>query len=243
VHAAALKQVPAAEYNPFEAVKTNVHGAQNVIEAAIEQGVKRVIALSTDKACSPINLYGATKLVSDKLFINGNAYAGGTGTSFAVVRYGNVVGSRGSVVPFFKQLAKTGELPITDMRMTRFWITLEQGVRFVMESLDRMHGGELFVPKIPSMKVTDLAQALAPNARLKVVGIRPGEKLHEEMISETDSRRTVDIGNYYVIRPDLDWWPDHDLGGESVAEGFKYASDTNSVWLSVDELRDMIAHA
>ena len=221
VHAAALKQVPAAEYNPFEAVKTNVHGAQNVIEAAIEQGVKRVVALSTDKACSPINLYGATKLVSDKLFINGNAYAGGTDTRFAVVRYGNVVGSRGSVVPFFKQLATSGELPITDVRMTRFWITLEQGVRFVMESLERMHGGELFVPKIPSMKVTDLAQALAPNARLKVVGIRPGEKLHEEMISETDSRRTVDLGDYYVIRPDLDWWPDHDLGGESVAEGFK----------------------
>ena len=241
VHAAALKQVPAAEYNPFEAVKTNVHGAQNVIEAAIDQGVERVIALSTDKACSPINLYGATKLVSDKLFINGNAYAGGTRTRFAVVRYGNVVGSRGSVVPYFKQLASSGELPITDERMTRFWITLEQGVHFVMECLERMHGGELFVPKIPSMKVTDLADALAPGARLRVVGIRPGEKLHEEMISPADSRRTVDVGDYYVIQPEMDWWSERHLGGVAVEDGFSYASNTNTDWLTVEQLRAMVA--
>lgn len=241
VHAAALKQVPAAEYNPFEAVKTNVHGAQNVIEASIEQGVQHVIALSTDKACSPINLYGATKLVSDKLFVNGNAYAAGTKTRFSVVRYGNVVGSRGSVVPFFKQLAATGELPITDERMTRFWITLEQGVRFVIDSLERMHGGELFVPKIPSMKVTDLAAALAPEAQLRIVGIRPGEKLHEEMISASDSRRTVDMGDYYVIQPEMDWWPERQLGGAPVEDGFNYASDSNTQWLTVDQLRAMVA--
>lgn len=241
VHAAALKQVPAAEYNPFEAVKTNIHGAQNVIEAAIEQGVERVIALSTDKACSPVNLYGATKLVSDKLFVAGNAYAGGTKTRFSVVRYGNVVGSRGSVVPYFKQVAETGELPITDERMTRFWITLEQGVEFVIASLERMHGGELFVPKIPSMRVVDLAKAMAPNASLKVVGIRPGEKLHEEMISAADSRRTVDMGSYFVIQPEMEWWPPQHVDGAPVPDGFSYASDTNEKWLSVGELRDMVA--
>jgi UDP-N-acetylglucosamine 4,6-dehydratase len=240
VHAAALKQVPAAEYNPFEAVKTNVHGAQNVIEAAIEQGVEKVIALSTDKACSPINLYGATKLVSDKLFIAGNAYAAGTKTRFGVVRYGNVVGSRGSVVPFFKKLASTGVLPITDRRMTRFWITLDQGVRFVIDSLVRMHGGELFVPKIPSMKVVDLACAMAPDARLEIVGIRPGEKVHEEMISAPDSRRTLDMGEYYVIQPEMEWWKDRTLDGEAVADGFSYASNTNNEWLTVEQLRQMI---
>lgn len=241
VHAAALKQVPAAEYNPFEAVKTNVHGAQNIIEAAIEQRIQSVIALSTDKACSPINLYGATKLVSDKLFIAGNAYAGGTTTRFAVVRYGNVVGSRGSVVPFFKQLVQTGELPITDERMTRFWITLDQGVRFVMDCLERMRGGELFVPKIPSMRVVDLARAMAPHASLKVVGIRPGEKLHEEMISAPDSRRTMDMGSYYVIEPEMDWWSERSSGGVPVTEGFSYASDTNTEWLSVEQLQTMVA--
>jgi UDP-N-acetylglucosamine 4,6-dehydratase/5-epimerase len=242
IHAAALKQVPAAEYNPFEAVKTNIHGAQNVIEAAIEQGVERVIALSTDKACSPINLYGATKLVSDKLFIAGNAYAGGLKTRFAVVRYGNVVGSRGSVVPLFKQLAPSGVLPITDERMTRFWITLEQGVRFVISSLGRMHGGELFVPKIPSMRVVDLARAMAPGARLQMVGTRPGEKLHEEMISAADSRRTADMGSYYVIQPEMEWWPPQQLNGSNpVPEGFSYASDSNEEWLTVEELRQMVA--
>jgi UDP-N-acetylglucosamine 4,6-dehydratase len=242
VHAAAMKQVPAAEYNPFEAVMTNVHGAQNVIEAAIDQGVERVIALSTDKASSPINLYGATKLVSDKLFIAGNAYAGGTKTRFAVVRYGNVVGSRGSVVPFFKERAASGVLPITDERMTRFWITLEQGVRFVMDSLTQMHGGELFVPKIPSMRVVDLARAMAPEARLDTVGIRPGEKLHEEMIAAPDARRTVDMGAHFVIQPEMDWWPDLQLDGSPVADGFSYASDTNTEWLTVDELREMVAN-
>ncbi len=243
VHAAALKQVPAAEYNPFEAVKTNVHGAQNVIDAAIERGVERVIALSTDKASSPINLYGATKLVSDKLFIAGNAYAGGTETRFAVVRYGNVVGSRGSVIPFFKERARDGVVPITDERMTRFWITLDQGVDFVVSSLASMRGGELFVPKIPSMRVVDLARAIAPGARLEVVGIRPGEKLHEEMIAATDSRRTVDMGSFYVIQPEMEWWPDQQLDGSPVEEGFSYASDTNSQWLEVDQLREMAADA
>ena len=239
VHAAALKQVPAAEYNPFEAVKTNVYGAQNIIDAAIDRGVERVIALSTDKASSPINLYGATKLVSDKLFIAGNAYAGGKRTRFAVVRYGNVVGSRGSVIPFFKRVAPTGVVPITDPRMTRFWITLEQGVRFVIDSVERMQGGELFVPKIPSMRLTDLAEAVAPGARLEVVGIRPGEKLHEEMISENDARRTLDMGGYFVIQPEMDWWPDT-LKGEGLPEGFSYSSDTNTQWLSVPELREMV---
>jgi len=244
VHAAAMKHVPAAEYNPSEAVKTNVHGAQNVIDAAIEQGVERVVALSTDKACSPINLYGATKLVSDKLFIAGNAYAGGTKTRFSVVRYGNVVGSRGSVVPHFMQLASTGELPITDDRMTRFWITLEHGVRFVMESLERMRGGELFVPKIPSMRVVDLARALAPDAKMNIVGIRPGEKLHEEMISVPDAHRTVDMGDYYVIQPEMDWWPaEEELGGSPVPDGFSYASDSNTEWLTVEQLRAMVASA
>jgi UDP-N-acetylglucosamine 4,6-dehydratase len=242
VHAAALKQVPAAEYNPFEAVKTNIHGAQNVIEAAIEQGVGRVIALSTDKASSPMNLYVATKLVSDKLFVSGNSYSAGTETRFSVVRYGNVVGSRGSVVPFFKERAASGVLPITDERMTRFWITLDQGVRFVMDNLERMHGGELFVPKIPSMKVTDLARAMAPEARLEVVGIRPGEKLHEEMISVHDSRATRDMGEYYVIQPEFEWWSrDRIEGGSEVAEGFSYSSDTNTEWLSVEQLHDMVA--
>jgi UDP-N-acetylglucosamine 4,6-dehydratase len=243
IHAAALKQVPAAEYNPFEAVKTNVHGAQNVIDAAIDQGVRRVIALSTDKACSPVNLYGATKLVSDKLFISGNSYAGGTATRFAVVRYGNVVGSRGSIVPFFKELAATGRLPITDERMTRFWITLDQGVRFVMDSVERMSGGELFVPKIPSMRVVDLAKAMAPEAQLDMVGIRPGEKIHEEMINISDARTTLDMGDYFVIQPQFPWWRGDHLEGSQVPEGFAYASDSNDRWLSVDDLRRMVADA
>jgi UDP-N-acetylglucosamine 4,6-dehydratase/5-epimerase len=243
IHAAALKQVPAAEYNPFEAVKTNVHGAQNVIDAAIERGVERVVALSTDKACSPINLYGATKLVSDKLFVNGNAYASGTRTRFSVVRYGNVVGSRGSVVPFFEQQRTSGVLPITDERMTRFWITLDQGVRFVLDSLERMQGGELYVPKIPSMRVVDLARAMAPEAELRTVGIRPGEKLHEEMISASDARSTLDLGDRYVIQPELDFWPRKPIEGVPVPDGFSYASDTNDRWLTVDELRAMVADA
>lgn len=241
VHAAALKQVPAAEYNPFEATKTNILGAQNVLEAALDQGVKRVVALSTDKACSPINLYGATKLVSDKLFVAANAYAGSHDTRFAVVRYGNVVGSRGSVVPLFRRLAPTGVIPVTDPRMTRFWITLDQGVDFVIQSLGVMHGGELFVPKIPSMRILDLANALAPNARLETVGIRPGEKLHEEMIGVDDSRRTVDAGGYYVMRPDADWWNVTAWDSyDPVPEGFRFASDTNDRWLTTEELKAMV---
>jgi len=241
IHAAALKQVPAAEYNPFEAVKTNINGAQNVIDAAINEGVKRVVALSTDKACCPVNLYGATKLVSDKLFIFGNAYVGSKDTRFGVVRYGNVVGSRGSVVPFFQNCAASGEVPITDERMTRFWITLKQGVQFVIDSLERMHGGEIFIPKIPSMRVTDLAKAICPNAKTKVIGIRPGEKLHEEMISANDSRQTLDMGSYYIIQPAMDWWPQGKInGGKPVPEGFSYASDTNTEWLSIAELQGMI---
>lgn len=240
VHAAALKQVPAAEYNPFEAVKTNILGAQNVIDACIDRGVQRVIALSTDKASSPINLYGATKLVSDKLFVQGNSYAGGKRTRFSVVRYGNVVGSRGSVVPFFLQRAQSGVLPITDERMTRFWITLDQGVEFVLSSLECMNGGEVFVPKIPSMRVTDLARAVAPEARLEVVGIRPGEKLHEEMISVDDARRTLDIGDRYVIQPEFPWWESTHLSGTPVPEGFAYTSDRNDDWLDVPALRAML---
>lgn len=240
VHAAALKQVPAAEYNPFEAVKTNINGAQNIIEAAINQRVERVIALSTDKACAPVNLYGATKLVSDKLFIAGNAYSGAHKTRFAVVRYGNVVGSRGSVVPLFKQLAANGTLPITDPRMTRFWITLDQGVQFVMDCVERMRGGELFVPKIPSTKVTDLAKAIAPDAEISVIGIRPGEKLHEEMITIHDARSTVDMGDYYIVQPEMEWWPVNAVEGCPVQDGFHYASDKNEQWLTTEEISEMI---
>jgi UDP-N-acetylglucosamine 4,6-dehydratase/5-epimerase len=241
VHAAALKQVPAAEYNPFEATKTNIHGAQNVIDAALDRHVERVIALSTDKASSPINLYGATKLVSDKLFVAANAYAGAKTTRFAVVRYGNVVGSRGSVIPFFERMAQTGVLPITDERMTRFWITLDQGVDFVIAMLGRMHGGELFVPKIPSMRIIDLARAIAPEARLDFVGIRPGEKLHEQMISVDDARRTVDAGSFYVVTPDADWWDERAWASVGrVPEGFSYTSDTNPEWLSMEQLRTLI---
>jgi len=241
VHAAALKQVPAAEYNPFEAIKTNILGAQNVIDAALDRQVERVIALSTDKASSPINLYGATKLVSDKLFVAANVYAGAKPTRFAVVRYGNVVGSRGSVIPFFERLASTGVLPITDERMTRFWITLDQGVDFVIAMLGGMHGGELFVPKIPSMRIVDLARAIAPEARLDIIGIRPGEKLHEQMISVDDARRTVDAGTFYVIKPDVDWWDGSAWADVSpVPEGFSYTSDTNRDWLTLEQLRAMI---
>jgi UDP-N-acetylglucosamine 4,6-dehydratase/5-epimerase len=242
VHAAAMKQVPACEYNPFEAVKTNIYGAQNVIEAAIDCGVKRVIALSTDKAAAPINLYGATKLASDKLFVAANSYVGEKETRFAVVRYGNVVGSRGSVVPFFKKMVAEGKkLPITDERMTRFWITLDQGVQFVIDSLARMKGGEIFVPKIPSMKVVDLAKAIAPEAEIEIIGIRPGEKLHETMITEDDARHTVEFDNYYVITPEFPWCPqEYVKHGRSLPEGFKYTSDTNTEWLTVEELRTLV---
>lgn len=244
VHAAALKQVPACEYNPIEAIRTNVLGASNVVDAAIDRGVERVIALSTDKAANPINLYGATKLCSDKLFIAANHYASGHPTRFSVVRYGNVVGSRGSVVPRFLDLRRTGRLPITDERMTRFWITLEQGVRFVLDSFERMEGGEVFVPKIPSMRIMDLARAIAPECEFDIVGIRPGEKLHEVMIAEDDARHTLEYDGYFAICPSYQEWDRTEYsrrdGGTLCPDGFCYCSDNNSQWLSADELRRMI---
>lgn len=239
IHAAAMKHVDACEYNPFEAVKTNIHGAQNIIEAAIDRGVEKVIALSTDKACAPVNLYGATKLASDKLFVAANSYVGEKPTRFAVVRYGNVVGSRGSVVPFFKKMRETGTLPITDERMTRFWITLDQGVQFVVDNLERMHGGEIFVPKIPSMNIMDLAKAIAPECKTEIVGIRPGEKLHEAMIMEDDARHTLEYDSYYVIYPEFPFWSEKFAdGGKELPEGFEYTSDKNDEWLSVEELAE-----
>jgi UDP-N-acetylglucosamine 4,6-dehydratase len=243
VHAAALKQVPAAEYNPFEAIKTNVLGAQNVVDAAIDAGVDRVIALSTDKAAAPLNLYGATKLCSDKLFVSGNFYAGGTDTAFSVVRYGNVLGSRGSVVPLFLKRRSTGTLPVTDVRMTRFWITLQQGVDFVLRCLEDMAGGELFVPKIPSMRMVDVARAIAPDAKIQFVGIRAGEKLHEVMVPEDDARSTLELTDRFVILPS-DRWARHDRWrevGKPCAEGFRYASDTNDQWLTAAQMRALIA--
>ncbi|WP_114351494.1 UDP-N-acetylglucosamine 4,6-dehydratase (inverting) [Saliterribacillus persicus] len=241
VHAAALKHVGACEYNPFEAVKTNINGAQNIVEAAIDRGVKKVIALSTDKAANPINLYGATKLASDKLFVAANSYAGDKETSFAVVRYGNVVGSRGSVVPFFEKIKETGTIPITDERMTRFWITLEQAVEFVIDNFERMHGGEIFIPKIPSMNITDLAQAIAPECKMEFIGIRPGEKLHEAMITEDDARKTLDMGDYYVIQPEFPWW-NKDLAhqGKVLEDGFSYVSNVNDDWLTIEDLRELV---
>ncbi len=219
IHAAALKQVPAAEYNPFECIKTNVIGGQNVIEAALDCGIKKLVALSTDKACNPINLYGATKLCSDKLFVAGNAYAGGSETRFSVVRYGNVSGSRGSVVPLFKKLAaQVGEVTITDERMTRFWITIENAVELVMDSFAQMEGGEIFVPKIPSMRFMDLAEALCPGQPIRTIGIRPGEKLHEAMIGEDDSRSVVDLGKRYAILPEFEWYQSRSGRGEPVAD-------------------------
>eukprot|EP00033_Pygsuia_biforma_P000866 GCRY01001005.1.p1 GENE.GCRY01001005.1~~GCRY01001005.1.p1 ORF type:complete len:348 (-),score=49.96 GCRY01001005.1:630-1673(-) len=243
VHAAALKQVPAIEYNPFEAIKTNILGANNIISAAIESGVKQVIALSTDKAANPVNLYGATKLCSDKLFISANQLAPSGSTTFSVVRYGNVVASRGSVIPFFKERAKTGLLPITHDKMTRFSITLDEGVEFVFQNLMRMQGGEIFIPKIPSYKILDVAQAVAPEAEVKIVGIRPGEKLHEIMVPVDEARNTVEYQSYFVIQPSFPWWEARKKKmtevcgkGTAVPEGFSYSSDNNTEWLSVDEL-------
>jgi UDP-N-acetylglucosamine 4,6-dehydratase len=245
VHAAALKQVPAAEYNPLETIRTNVLGAANVIDAAIDRKVDRVIALSTDKAANPINLYGATKLCADKLFVAANNYAGRQGTRFSVVRYGNVVGSRGSVVPFFLKMRKSGVLPITDPRMTRFWITLEQGVDFVLACLERMHGGEVFVPKIPSMRVVELARAIDSECKTVIVGIRPGEKLHEVMVPEDDARHTLEYEDYFAILPTFHEWDAQDYlhknGGKSCPDGFRYGSDTNDSWLSIEQLRQMIS--
>jgi len=241
VHAAALKQVDTAEYNPFEFVQTNIIGSQNVIEASIDAGVKKVVALSTDKASSPLNLYGATKLAADKLFQSGNHYAASYETRFSVVRYGNVMGSRGSIVPFFKKLAAEGKsLPITDNRMTRFWITLPEAVQFVVDSFDRMVGGELYVPKIASMKIMDLVEAIAPGSKTHEIGTRPGEKLHEEMISEDDSRRTLDLGDRYVILPTIAAWGFTPPKGEEVEDGFAYRSNTNTEWLSVQDMRDLL---
>jgi UDP-N-acetylglucosamine 4,6-dehydratase len=242
VHAAALKQVDTAEYNPWEFVQTNIVGSQNVIEACIDAGVKRVVALSTDKASSPINLYGATKLTADKLFITGNHYAAAYPTRFAVVRYGNVMGSRGSVIPFFRKLGEAGEsLPITDLRMTRFFITLPQAVKFVLESFELMHGGELYVPRIPSMKITDLAQAVVPGAAMHSMGLRPGEKLHEEMISAEEGRRALRMGDRYVLQPDLAAWGyQPPAEGEPVAEGFHYTSDTNDQWFTTEEITKIL---
>lgn len=242
VHAAALKQVDTAEYNPMEYVKTNILGSENVMLASIDAGVKKVVALSTDKASSPVNLYGATKLTADKLFISGNHYGANYGTTFSVVRYGNVMGSRGSVIPFFRALAERGvPLPITDTRMTRFWITLDQAVDFVVRSFETMTGGELYVPRIPSTHVVDLAKAIAPEAELVVTGIRPGEKLHEEMISAEDARRTVRQDDRYIVLPTLANWGFVDPPGDPVPEGFSYTSDTNDLWLSVDDLRRLLA--
>ena len=242
IHAAALKQVPAAEYNPFEAVKTNINGAQNVINVAIDQGVKRVIALSTDKAANPINLYGATKLCSDKLFIAGNAYVGRDHTRFSVVRYGNVAGSRGSVIPFFLKKKEEGILPITDPRMTRFWITLEQGVDFVLKCLESMVGGELFVPKIPSMNMMDLAKAIAPECETEIIGIRPGEKLHEVMVPKDDAHKTIEYDDKYIIQPDFRFFGRrfNSYGGKPVPEGFEYNSETNPWKLTIEEAREMV---
>ncbi len=243
VHAAATKIVPTAEYNPFECVKTNINGAMNLIDACIDKGVERVVALSTDKASSPVNLYGATKLASDKLFIAGNAYSGAHDTRFAVVRYGNVMGSRGSVIPFFMSIKDKGVLPITDERMTRFMISLEQGVELVWKAFDDMEGGEIYVKKIPSMRMTDLARVVAPEARQEIVGIRPGEKLHEQMIGAEDSFTTYEYSDYYKILPSINGWGADESrikAGEKVAEGFTYSSDTNTEWMSDDDLRAWI---
>ena len=243
VHAAALKQVPACEYNPMEAIKTNILGTSNVVEASIDQGVKKVLALSTDKAVNPINLYGATKLAAEKLVIQSNAYAGGRATRLSCVRYGNVVGSRGSVVPVFLDQRVLGVVSITDDRMTRFWLSLEQGVHFVLNCIEQMQGGEVFVPKIPSMKIIDLATLIAPYARVEVIGIRPGEKLHEVLISEDEARHTVELENMFVVQPAEALWFGYEWQskGKLAADDFRYASNNNTQWLGVDEIRQIIA--
>ena len=241
IHAAALKQVPSCEYNPFEAVKTNVLGAQNIIDAAIDCGVKKVVALSTDKAVNPVNLYGATKLCSEKIFIQGNAYAGVQDTRFSCVRYGNVIGSRGSVIPLFVDQRKKGKITITDTRMTRFWISLEQAVEVVVKALCHMQGGEIFVPKIPSMKIVDLAEVIAPDCEIEIIGIRPGEKLHEILITEEDGRYTVDYDGLYVILPQFAWWRRQNYKDASkLPEEFSYTSNNNNRWLTLNQLKVMV---
>jgi UDP-N-acetylglucosamine 4,6-dehydratase len=243
VHAAALKQVPACEYNPMEAIKTNILGSSNVVDAALDTGVEKVLALSTDKAVNPVNLYGATKLAAEKLFVQSNAYAGGMATRFSCVRYGNVVGSRGSVVPIFLQQRSSGRLTVTDPRMTRFWLTLEQGVRFVIRRIEQMRGGEVFVPKIPSMNLVDLAKAIAPEAQLEFVGIRPGEKLHEVLISDDEARGTVELDEMFVVQPSGALWFGHSWQeqGQLLPDGFLYASNNNPQWLTVEQIREMVA--
>ncbi len=244
IHAAAMKQVPTCEYNPMEAIKTNIHGAQNVIDAALDKGVKKVVALSTDKAVNPINLYGGTKLVSDKLFIAANAYSGKNGTVFSVVRYGNVAGSRGSVIPIWQNILDKGgkELGVTDMRMTRFWITLKEGVELVFKALSESRGGETYISKIPSFKIGDLALAMCPDATLNEIGIREGEKLHEVMVTRDDSRLTYEYDKHYIIYPNFDWKNPKDIlpGGKLVEDGFEYNSGTNSEWLNVEQLREAL---
>jgi UDP-N-acetylglucosamine 4,6-dehydratase len=243
VHAAALKQVPACEYNPMEAVKTNILGSSNVIDAALDAGVKKVLALSTDKAVNPVNLYGATKLAAEKLFVQSNAYAAGSATRFACVRYGNVVGSRGSVVPIFIRQRQNGKLTLTDERMTRFWLTLEQGVRFVIRCVEEMQGGEVFVPKIPSTRIVDLAKVIAPEAEYEVTGIRPGEKLHEVLIHEDEARSTVELDDMFVVQPTGSLWFGHQWQqrGRSLPDGYRYASDNNPVWLSTEQIKEIVA--
>ncbi|MCM1267683.1 MAG: UDP-N-acetylglucosamine 4,6-dehydratase (inverting) [Bacteroidales bacterium] len=244
IHAAALKQVPACEYNPNEAIKTNIHGAMNVIDAALDTGVRRVVALSTDKAVNPVNLYGGTKLVSDKLFVAANAYAGEKDINFSIVRYGNVAGSRGSVIPVFRKVIEEGktELPVTDVRMTRFWISLTQGVELVIKALTEAKGGETFISKIPSFKVTDLAEAMLPGCKIKETGIRPGEKLHEIMVTPEDSATTYEYEKHFIVYPQMVWndRQQPDLSGKKVAEGFHYSSDNNTEWLSVEDIRTLL---
>ncbi len=241
VHAAALKQVPAAEYNPMEAVKTNIDGAANIINASIDNSVEKVMALSTDKAVHPVNLYGATKMVAEKLFMQGNAYAGGRNTRFACTRYGNVVGSRGSIIPLFLEQRKQGRVTITDERMTRFWLTLDQGAQFVAQCIETMKGGEIFVPRIPSMRITDLAKVMAPDCEVEIIGIRPGEKLHEVLLTEDEARHSKDMGDYFVIEPELKFWNQNNgHEGKSLPEGFRYSSESNTVWLEADALTSMV---
>jgi UDP-N-acetylglucosamine 4,6-dehydratase/5-epimerase len=244
VHAAALKQVPACEYNPFEAIQTNIMGGRNVIDAAINRGVRRILALSTDKAVNPINLYGATKLCAEKMFVQANSYSGGQNTRFSCARYGNVLGSRGSVIPVFQEQRKRGKITVTDSRMTRFWITIEQGVRLVVRCLEQMHGGEIFVPKIPSMKLIDMAKAIAPGCDVESIGIRAGEKLHEVLLSEDEARHSLELDDMYLIQPAHPWWQKENWKqARPLPEGFRYASDSNSRWLSAEELYELIGAA
>src|ERR1700741_1959409 len=241
VHAAALKQVPACEYNPFEAIQTNIMGGRNVIDAAIDKGVRRVLALRTDKAVNPVNLYGATKLCAEKMFVQANAYAGAQDTSFSCARYGNVVGSRGSVIPVFMEQRKRGKITITDPRMTRFWLTLEHGVSFVIRCIEQMHGGEIFVPRIPSMRLLDLAETIAPGCEVEYIGIRPGEKLHEVLVSDDEARNTLELDDMFVVQPAHSWWQKENWrDARPLPDGFRYSSDSNPDWLSSDGLQQLV---